>query len=1427
MESSIIQTLIAAIGLGTQLVLLAKELFRFVKESEPQKTRDGETGPQQPKPSALKTRSLLDLSFIILCSAFFSLLTADSLMVSGRTPSGGPLNVFYVVLIAFAYTSIVFTAWFINITEKVIGFLSIITLVILITAPGGPFDTTRTEGESGLSVFLVLPVVILVTLASTMLIYSYGNPLKRSQGKLTRAVIASGLLISAVVAAIAVGKQIDHSIANDERSPQFENDGKQFAQKVTDLKREDKRNFYHFASEISLIGFYQDQYYQMRQQQEEQQSRSSVSVGDAADQLKPANSQPNPLRSAVNAPGPRISANTNTASTNSNIAPPPDRSNIDDENVRARIASLESSLKNAKDAYDEYQSPSRRQAIEDLQRQLTDLKRSTMVSPWIDFLVTKFENLPSREKIAFLRSRLYWIHPIGWDSRSESVIPIPALKVEDRLTRLAKYRLIYILYDQEKQRRRLLNSEDLSYPDEVRDFYPQTPPRYSDEQSGYTSADANRLSRKERVAEYNQRKLFPPKDFIKIDLPSSNTLTAQLSLPQLEESVIGYREYRIVANEQIRQKIKSEKIDAWLAAFEKLEHKSQQALYGCFVTMVKEHKVKASEVLSLLPSLNNSKADFSELIESKAPLKIQKLVQQLTAAPKTEELFQPLMNSLRQLSAEDKATLITLLSNSDGTEFSIDYLFRDDVLLVISDIKHDLNSDDQTEFVSAVVDPVWYSIKSLPIRDPDGGALVDDPIVEDLVSYRNLSAQNQDAVLKQLAISFYQPGGPYSFDPISLLVAQAHLLNDDLGWITAGSLCLPFIIGFMGLGTYFANLLNKRDRMREVLSNEGKESSDVKNTLGTPVELIGREKVLETLQNLAERGWSTIGIVGRRGIGKSRILQALISMTDKPAETISDVKQFSGIRLWVSSPSKFTEEEFIRSIYERLASSTESAIARFLRVKPLSARTIENKIAIASGWIYAGAVLLFGIVIYYMSTRLSRIDIVVIWIPIIVLLFSSVFLFVDYLTKLQPINLTSWLQRARDQNPQTYLLYRDVYGVLESLKRHSVENQNEDSMKGMLGLGRSIVLGFLCIIVAASAIWVAVALTGPGRNADIVFLFAVVFLSVALYVWFLYFRKTERTDEVNRATGSSLMSLIAEYRIFASSVVYRLQQGALNTKPDEKFIILVCIDELDKIVDFEEIRSFIRRVKAIFEVPGLYYYISIAEDTIRSLYLGPAAGKNEVDSAFDHIVRIAPLSLLDGEKIALNYLQKNIKEDALPKNIGKVIAVIAFGLPRDIIRRCDEFISNVKDDNSEVKSTMATADVAKKNRHRHLDLGYELQQLTSGEIRQMRDTTPLECSLAAKNAITSIPRINGDAGALNESKIRLLLLTWTLAMIESVFGAHNSEEAAKASDDLCKFGYRISDAPLADLVAEAEQIHTQIFERESPREGVAFVLDTG
>jgi len=154
------------------------------------------------------------------------------------------------------------------------------------------------------------------------------------------------------------------------------------------------------------------------------------------------------------------------------------------------------------------------------------------------------------------------------------------------------------------------------------------------------------------------------------------------------------------------------------------------------------------------------------------------------------------------------------------------------------------------------------------------------------------------------------------------------------------------------------------------------------STLGTPVELFGREEVLRNLRSLAERGWSTIGVVGRRGVGKSRLLFSLFK--DRFSESVTPT-----IRVWVSSPSRFQEEDFIYSMFERLALSTEGTIAGFLNAKPLSVRRMESRAAQIGAWTYAAGLVILGFLVLQMYHRWTRGQIIITLLPILMIVSTS------------------------------------------------------------------------------------------------------------------------------------------------------------------------------------------------------------------------------------------------------------------------------------------------------------------------------------------------------------------------------------------------------------------------------------------------------
>src|SRR6185503_10125605 len=263
------------------------------------------------------------------------------------------------------------------------------------------------------------------------------------------------------------------------------------------------------------------------------------------------------------------------------------------------------------------------------------------------------------------------------------------------------------------------------------------------------------------------------------------------------------------------------------------------------------------------------------------------------------------------------------------------------------------------------------------------------------------------------------------------------------------------------------------------------------------------------------------------------------------------------------------------------------------------------------------------------------------------------------------------------------------------------------------------------------------------------------------------------------------------------SMVHRLRQGALGHRAEQRFPVLICIDELDKVVDFEEIRAFVRRIKAIFEVPGVYYYVSLAEDTLTALYLGPAEGKNEIDSAFDHIVRIPALSCDAGEAIASEYLVAHGLKDP-PAKLTRLVSTVSFGVPRDIIRRCDEVFAAANG------NKVGASHLVKDLRAIQLAMGYELKQLAKSQIENL-DKGYAEAARYAQSVLKS--------GTADPTQQRLMLSIWLLSLIEGAVELSDGEQWKQVTEEICNMGYKLPTDSIPDLLADIELIHMRILGR--------------
>ena len=518
-------------------------------------------------------------------------------------------------------------------------------------------------------------------------------------------------------------------------------------------------------------------------------------------------------------------------------------------------------------------------------------------------------------------------------------------------------------------------------------------------------------------------------------------------------------------------------------------------------------------------------------------------------------------------------------------------------------------------------------------------------ILDDYNTLRDLSPKYRQQVLRHLAIATYRPVGAYSLGFWESLVVQAETVGPWLAVVYCMLLWLTPVIAATAIGIWIGWRLLAKDLWNKVMIAEAKESPLTKIEIPAITHLIGRDDVLIRLRELAGRGWGAIAVVGRRGVGKTQVLSNLCK------STLKESALSHSIGVWISAPTKFNEDEFIEIAIEQLAINAEASVALYSGVEPLETRRAKRAKSALGEFAAAIVVALLLIFLYGIHQSLHIAEVRIGLFPIAALALAGMGCLTVHRLRLQPINLGPWLERGRGENqPATCLLYRRSREAVDFVMARRQQLKRGPQKYNFLvpAIVGSAVALFLPAPAMVSLVWGAVS-------------FAITCLV------------SKRKHQSDRAFG--LMSLISEYRDFARTVVRRINEGALSrNRSPVSSQVLVCIDELDKTGNVKALRTFLRRMKAIFEIPGVFYYLSVAEDAIAELYLGAADGKNEFDSALDHVVRIGPLVRTECSSIVREYLGG--RGFVAEETVIRGLALISFGVPRDVLRICDELLAD-------------------------------------------------------------------------------------------------------------------------------------------------------
>jgi hypothetical protein len=115
---------------------------------------------------------------------------------------------------------------------------------------------------------------------------------------------------------------------------------------------------------------------------------------------------------------------------------------------------------------------------------------------------------------------------------------------------------------------------------------------------------------------------------------------------------------------------------------------------------------------------------------------------------------------------------------------------------------------------------------------------------------------------------------------------------------------------------------------------------------------------------------------------------------------------------------------------------------------------------------------------------------------------------------------------------------------------------------------------------------------------------------------------------------------------------------------NDKYLVIVGIDELDKIYPETAAERFLNDIKVIFGVGGVYYFLSVSENILSSFERRGIPLRNAFDSCFDDILQLGHLDLESTHAM----LRRRVI--GLPYPFVCLCHCLSGGLPRDLIRTC-------------------------------------------------------------------------------------------------------------------------------------------------------------
>lgn len=430
------------------------------------------------------------------------------------------------------------------------------------------------------------------------------------------------------------------------------------------------------------------------------------------------------------------------------------------------------------------------------------------------------------------------------------------------------------------------------------------------------------------------------------------------------------------------------------------------------------------------------------------------------------------------------------------------------------------------------------------------------------------------------------------------------------------------------------------------------------------VEPVVTEMVTELASRIERMPGGSIGISGPRGVGKTTLMRLFTQSRSKPLRI--------GVR--VSAPTKYDGREFVLHLFGRLCDEvrrasgeatrsviTPSALARprsanwfdeLTRVLPVAALVAGLGLLAARGFTArVDPQFLIGLACVALSAGLAR---------------AAFSLQRMRYTTASANDLGGWLSAriARRQRIAGALLVALVGAALIAV------SQLESHIRLWVLGGALVAAGYL---LQASRVFIGpVFREGDSRGSPCADGFETIVARASDHARGIRFQQTvaagwsatAKTPVLEGAiTGSrSLQEMPLSFPQVTEAFTEFIQALAKHAQ------VIVGIDELDK-MEADETPRFLNDIKGVFGVRECFFLVSVSEEAMSNFTRRDARLRDVFDSAFDDIVQMRRLRLVDSQKIMADRVTR------LPRPFLALCHVLSGGLARDLIREARTLFS--------------------------------------------------------------------------------------------------------------------------------------------------------